>query len=62
MINLRLNFHEWKSISNQWLTIKGRVPNANVGGLRYGKLSIRMVECKGLALVTLLELTNDQDS
>ena len=33
MINLRLDFYECRSTSNPWLQIKGRVPNASVGGL-----------------------------
>ena len=31
-------------------------------GMRYGKLTIGMAECEGLALVTMLILTNDQDT
>ena len=65
MINLKLDFHGWKSTSYHWLLIERSVLNANAGGLvpsyelkdlQYEELTISMAECKGLALMTLARI------
>ena len=62
MINSRLDFHEWKSTSNHWLSTKGKVPNACVGGwspnyelegLRYGELTMRV---SGMCKVSVCDI------
>ena len=62
MINLGLDFHGWKSISNLCLLMNGKSrlqgqegwsPTYKLRGQWYGELTISMVECEGLVLVTL---------
>ena len=59
MINSRLHFHGWKSITNHWLPTKGRVPNALVyelGGLRDGELNMHVCKMCMLELVTFARI------
>jgi hypothetical protein len=47
MINSRVDFHDWKSASKLWLPMKGRVPNACVGGFGDQAMSLEVciIEC-----------------